>query len=362
MVSLRPAVLFCFLLVFPLLTSLPGCINYPLDPGYEGPAARPQTLDRYYSKEDSYLGFTEELVNDQSAFFLKRIQLTSDFGETTISFFQRKQPSKELILVFPILGGGSYFSNYFAEYFARKGFDTAIVHRNNDFKKPENIRRIEEIFREGVVRDRIALDFFEREYGKEQFGSFGISRGAINAAVTAGVDERLQYNVLAMGGSDIVKIVRDSGQPGIKKFRKRVMDQEGMTKDEFYDFLGRTVKTDPKYVASYINAKNTLMFISLFDQEVPVEYGMKLRSEIGYPETVFLVSGHYTSIAFTGLASPLPPGTPFNIFPPDFVETESLAFYNRSFGRNRPIFREIPYMILQLPVKFFTTLSSILFH
>jgi len=40
-----------------------------------------------------------------------------------------------------------------------------------------------------VVRDRMAIDFFEQRLGKKEFGTLGISRGAINVAVTAGVDE-----------------------------------------------------------------------------------------------------------------------------------------------------------------------------
>lgn len=343
---------------FFLTLLLAGCAFRPLDIRYKGPTPRPESVDEYYSIGESYVDFSEELIKRTPSYMLKRITLKSSRGEVTVDYFKRYIESDDLVIVFPVLGGRNIFSNHFAAYFAEAGFDSAIIHRNGDFKNPDNIDRIEEIFRINIIHDRMVLDFFEEIYKKKQFGSFGISRGAINAAMTAGVDDRLKYNVLAMGGTDLVSIFRESSEKGIKKFKRKVMKKKNMTEEEFLAYMEETVRTDPKNLAKYIDAKNTLMFLSVFDDTVPVKYGMQLRKEIGKPDTVFLVSGHYTSIAYTQFVPLLPP-----FFPPAYVETEAVSFYNRSFktARSFSVIKEIPVRIFQLPFKVIGRIVDYLF-
>lgn len=329
--------------------SLSACFFASQDPDYAGPRLRPASLDEYYAKGNSYIGFREEIFDQEEDFAIKRIYLQTNIGPIVIDYFKRPEESKELILVFPVLGGRNVFENYFAAYFAEHGFDAAVVHRDSDFKNPDNIDRIETLFRNNVIKDRIALDFFENVYKKDQFASFGISRGAINVAMTAGVDARLKYNVLAMGGSDLVKLFSDSKERGIQKFKRRVMAKKNFSETDFYDYLKANIKTDPKFVASYIDANNTLMFLSVFDQSVPIKYGLRLRKAIGRPDTIFLMSGHYSSLAFTQFVKLVPPQSPICLFPFDYVETEAVAFYRRAFARGDGSVKEAIVRVLGLP-------------
>ena len=336
---------FCFHRIFSvfcllLLLGLEGCLFIPQGLEYREPEVRPRAVEEYYSRGDSYLGFTSELVSEGDEVDVERIYLDSQYGRITVSYYRRNVPSPNLILIFPILGGKNIFSTYFAEYFSERGYDCAIVHRASEFKRPENFFRIEEVFRQGIVRDRIAMDFFEEEYGKENFGSFGISRGAINAAILGGVDPRLKYNVLALGASDIVNVFRYSTEPGIRKYYHRVRARADLTEEEFFSFLEETVRTDPKHLAKYMDAKNTLMFLSVFDSAVPVQYGLRLRKAIGRPDTVMLMSGHYSALAFTRFVP---------LFPVDYIESESLEFYDRVFEKDRMNWLHAPFKLIQVP-------------
>jgi hypothetical protein len=336
-------------------SALGACAFIPQSPHYAGPPQRPAELEQYYSKGTSYTGFQEQTISVMKNYTHKRILIDSDSGQLKIDYFARPKTSKELIFVFPVLGGKNIIADYFARYFARHGFDTAIVNRVDDFKDPARFYEIEEVFRKGVVRDRIAMDFFEAQYQKSEFGSFGISRGAINVAMTAGVDPRLKHNVMAMGGTDLVSIFKESDQRGIVKYRNRVMAFHDLTEEEFYSALERQIKTDPKNLAHYIDSRNSLLFLSVFDKAVPIEYGEKLREQMGNPKTVYIAAGHLTSILYTQYIKLLTPWRELCLFPQDYLESEALSFYQESFNRGGTAWWMLPYRVLQLP---FTLVGS----
>lgn len=339
-----------FIVAVSVAATLSSCAFVPLNPRYEGPPVRPQEIEAYYDKGHSYTSFSESTLKRTKNYTHKKIDIATDFGAVSIDYFQRRKKSDSLIFVLPVLGGRNIIADYFARYFAKYGFDTAIVNRSDDFKKAENFDNIEETFRKNIIRDRISIDFFEREYGKSEFGTFGISRGAINAAMTAGVDARLKYNVLAMGGTDLVNLLRKSDQRGVKKFRNKVIKIKGITKEDFYTQLRERVRTDPTYLAKYMDARNTLMFLSVFDHAVPFKYGQRLRDEIGGPRTVYLLAGHYTSILYTQYASLLLPWRPLCLLPQDYIESEALAFYKQKFNGESGMLQTLAYRILQFPL------------
>lgn len=339
-----------FTAVIALALIASGCVFVPQHPDYSGPAVRPANLDKYYDVGNSYTDYVEEVLLENEDYTLRRFDINTTHGTIVVDFLQRHKKSDDLIFVLPVLGGRNIFANYMADYFTRQGFDTAVVHRDSDFKDPKNYRRLEELFRGNVIKDRIAIDFFEREFGKKDFGTFGISRGAINAAISAGVDSRLKYNVLAFGGADLINLFKDSKEKGIKKYRRRVMDAYSLSEQQFYDFIERTVITEPKLLAQYIDARDTLMFLSLLDESVPIKYGLKLRRRIGLPETVFLVSGHYTALLYTQFLKIALPVEDFCLFPLDYIETESLEFYRENFQAQRTSYRQVIYSVIQTPI------------
>ena len=330
---------------------LSGCFGMPIDPNYVGPKQRPASLEEYYGKNGTYGEFTVETLRSESEYELRKIVVQSGSGPFEIHYYQRPEASENIVLVFPVLGGKPVIESYFADYFAAHGMDSAIIVRQNDFKNPANVDRLEDIIRANVVRDRYALDFFEKEYGKKKFGSFGISRGAINAAVTAGIDPRLKHNVLVLGGSDLVKLFENSNQNRIKKYITTVTETKNITRAEFFASLAQNLKTDPKNFASYIDARHTLMILGLLDRTVPIKFGNLLREQIGNPRTIYLMADHYTSLLFTQIFPLLVPGGPreLRLFPFDYVESEAMHFYRTEMETGERTYKLVPFRLLRIP-------------
>lgn len=333
-----------------LALTLSGCFRLSGNSWYEGPPSRPHAMEVYYKPERSYGAFREEIEKTTDRYTHKRISIDSYAGPIVVDYFQTSERSDSLVLVFPVLGGKNFIEKHIARYLVESGFDAAIVNRSNEFKDPANFEHLEEIFRLNVIRDRLALDFFQGEYGKKKFGSFGISRGAINVALTAGVDPRLEYNVLALGGTDLVNLFRDSSQARIEKYIQTVSDNRGYSKDQFFKALRAQLRTDPKYTAQYLDSRKTLLVLGIFDRTVPFSYGLKLREQIGRPETIFLFADHYISLAYTQTISLLPPSKEkTGIFPFPYIEQEAVSFYKRSFDEGWN-WKSLPFRLLQLPV------------
>ena len=212
------------------------------------------------------------------------------------------------------------------------------------------------------MRDRIALDYFEKVHKKTNFGSFGISRGAINAAMTAGVDPRLSANVFALGGSDLPKIFHDSDVGGIRKYQRRAAAKLGLTKDQLEAWFEDQIKTDPKNLAKYIDSNGTMLILAAFDSSVPISQGLKLRQQMGRPKTVILPSGHVTALLFTQFVPLLLPERSIALFPLDYVESESISFFNETFDKpEKTPLRLVPIRVLQMPFEFIITMFDYVF-
>ncbi len=338
------------LMLAAVLAQVAGCIRVSGNGTYDGPPPRPEAMNLYYSPEESYGTSRIEIQKTTDNYTLKHITVDSYAGPIVIDFFQAAEGSDSLILVFPVLGGQNFIERHLASYFADAGFDAAIVNRSNEFKDPANFDKLEEIFRLNLIRDRLALDYFQNEFGKEKFGTFGISRGAINVAVTAGVDERLKYNVLVMGGTDLVDLFRDSNQPRIAQYIKTVSEQKGFEEEQFFEALRRQVRTDPKNTAQYLDGRDTLLILGIFDRTVPFAYGMKLREQIGRPETIFLCADHYVGVLYTQTVSLVPPSKEDpGLFPFPYVEEEALNFFDKHFNDSIN-WSVVPYRVLQAPL------------
>jgi len=338
-----------FLLVFS------GCAYRPMSGNNAGPKTREPWVESYYKVDNAKISAIQTQLEDKRDYTVSELVLYTSVGEAKLEYYKKKKPSDELVFVFPILGGEYWFERYFARYLVEHGIDAALILRNPEFKKPENIDRIEELLRQSVLRDRASIDYFEKYQGKKQFGTFGISRGAINAAITAGVDKRLTANIIVMGGEDIVEIFRSTNQKGVGKYLDKVLAFKNCSRDNLFKFLCDTIRTDPKTLAQYIDAEHTLMFITVFDKTVPAHFQHALRKRIGNPRTYYLATDHYLALLLTQFIPLLPPIPGYGILPFDFIERESLGFYRKEF--------QIPnYSILETAYDLLTVPSQIVFR
>lgn len=337
-----------FIAALLLVTIMGGCVKLSGSPA--APPSRPVELVRYYAPQQSYTAHREEVQYESEQHIHKHITIESYAGPIVIEFFQsRSASSDKMVFVFPVLGGKNFIEQHLARYFADAGLDAAIVTRSNEFKEPAKFQELESIFRLNIIRDRLAIDFFESEYGKKRFGTFGISRGAINVALTAGVDSRLEFNVMVMGGTDLVHLFRDSDQPRINQYIKSVCTEQGWSEEQFFEALQRQLKSDPEFTAQYIDGRKTLLILGVFDKTVPFTYGLKLREQLDRPDTIFLFADHYLGLLFTQTVSLIPPSKDGGLFPFPYVEEEALAFFNRSFDKTSR-WSVYPYRLVQFPL------------
>ena len=76
------------------------------------------------------------------------------------------------------------------------------------------------------------------------------------------------------------------------------MAENALTPDQFHQQLKTTIACDPMAYADHINAAQSMMILALFDRAVPFKKGQELKEKIGNPETIYLVSGHYSAILY----------------------------------------------------------------
>jgi hypothetical protein len=345
-----------------VIGSLIGCVRLARGTYISPPPERPPFIDAYYSEGRTYSGFVEHRVQPTKDYTVRRILIESGVGQISLDYYQRRQNvTEELILVFPVLGGKPIIESYLADYLVRHGYEVAIIHRNDEFKDPKLFDSLEQIFRNNIVRDRIAMDFFEKQYGKKSFGGVGMSRGAINLATLAGVDKRLEHNVYILGATDLAGVFKDSDQRRIANYVQFVANARNTNKNGFKAIFRQKVITEPTSFTRYLDPKKSLVFLAMFDKTVPFRHGMKLRRQMGDPETILLLSEHFTSVAFTQIVKLLPVFNEICLFPFDYIEGETLEFLDKSYNRPTRWWHLLPIRIIQGPLNVLTSGLSEIF-
>ena len=168
-----------------------------------------------------------------------------------------------------------------------------------------------------------------------------MSRGAINLATLAGIVKRLKYNVFILGATDLASVFKDTNQGRIEAYVQKVANSKGIDEKQFKEIFHRKIITEPSSYARYLNPKNSLLFLAVFDKTVPFKHGLRLRRQIGNPETILLFAEHFTTVAFTRILS---------LMPFDYIEDKTLQFFNKSFGRPISWWHHLPFRIAQAPL------------
>jgi len=284
-----------------------GCIHIPADPGYGGPRPLPEKLKADYAYSRYQGSFSEKILEESSRFTIREISFPSTHNifpvqhDIHIDYYALKGDGKKpVILVLPILGGGNSVGASFARYFAHHGYAAVLVHRENHHDLIDEPEVVDNVLRQIVFDHKQALDWIESrpELDASRIGVFGTSMGAIKAALIDALDDRIGASVLALAGGDIPYLLTYSEEKGIAERRNRYLRERKMNLEEFHQELAPKITCDPIRYAEYMDAGKVLMILALFDKIAPIEKGRELREKIGNPETIYLVSGHYSSILF----------------------------------------------------------------
>lgn len=293
------------LTVFCLFVS--GCIHVPADLEYGGPSPLPEELRASYAYSRYQGSFREKIIEESSRFTIREISFPSTHNilpvqhDIHIDYYALKGDGKRpVILVLPVLGGGNSVAASFARYFAHHGYAAVLVHRENHYDLIDEPEAVDNVLRQIVFDHKQALDWIESrpELDASRIGVFGTSMGAIKAALIDALDDRIGASVFALAAGDIPYLLTYSEEKGIAKRRNRFLKERQMTLEDFHQGLARNITCDPIRYAEHMDAGKVLMILALFDEIAPIEKGNELREKIGNPETIYLLSGHYTAIPF----------------------------------------------------------------
>ena len=263
---------------------------------YEIPLHLPAELsvkdpEQFRSKTEELAETDRKTANDHKLRYLNRI----DFYIPRNLKPGEKRP---VILISPILGGNMVV-DHFAKYYAGRGYLAALVHRKRTFWEQEDgIRQIEAYLRTSVIRLREAVDWLELqpEVDADRIGAFGISYGAILHSVLAAVEPRIKYHVLAMPAAPVADVIVHCPDKAITKLMREVHEKYGWPPEEVRSKLKEELRTDPLYVAPYVDREKIQVYAALFDRVVGAGRSFQLWKALGRPELRILPFGHYGGI------------------------------------------------------------------
>ncbi|MGA1794396.1 MAG: alpha/beta hydrolase family protein [bacterium] len=267
--------------------------------------------------------YNERMLEENSTYAIKRIDFKSAKSvfpgdhDIVIHYYDIHGDDKRpVIMVLPILGGSYKITRNFAAYFSEHGYASVLVLRQKEHKRLRHIDTIDTTLKQIVFDLMQVIDWIEtqEDLDKSKIGVFGVSMGGIKSSLISALDDRIDASVIALAAGDIPYLLTYSKEEGIVKEKNRFLKERDLTPDTLYGRLRETITCDPMNYAEYIDAKDVLMILALFDKIVPYAKGKELRERIGRPETIVLFSGHYTAYPY--------------IF---YIKSESLKFFKKRF-------------------------------
>ncbi len=295
------------LLVFILLFLINGCAYFSADADYSAPPPLPETIKASYAHHKYQGDYKTKLLDKNSHYTLQQISFPSQHDtlqlqhEITIDYYAINSAEKApIILVLPIFGGNNSISSTFARYFAKHGFAAAIVHRQNKYKEIGYLTHPNQIMRQIIFDHKQALDWIESrpELDSARIGVFGVSMGGIKSALLSALDQRVSASVIALAGGDLPYLLSHTDEEKIKKERELLLKEKDISLQELQQKLSTEIECDPLNYAQYIDAGKTLIILAVFDRTVAFHKGIELKKKIGNPDTIYLLSGHYSAIIY----------------------------------------------------------------
>jgi fermentation-respiration switch protein FrsA (DUF1100 family) len=305
MTTLRRPGLACVAVV---ATALIGCVSTkPMTGTYAGPAARPASLESRFSYAalDGVPG--DWTTEEKRRYTLHRISLGAgrENGDTPdpveIEYYAVPGPGpRPVALVLPILAGKNRVARQFAGYFAKNGLPAIIVYTRQKDSLLADLDDPEAAIRRSVARHRQVLDWIgtRDEFDPTRIGVFGASLGGFNALFLAAADARVRAVVPALAGADLPRVLVASEERRVAKNVDRFQAEREWSEEQMEAYLRSRIESDPLELARYIDARDALMIIARHDDAIPFISQLQLRQALGEPETVFLQSGHVTSLIY----------------------------------------------------------------
>jgi hypothetical protein len=114
--------------------------------------------------------------------------------------------------------------------------------------------------------------------------------------VLTALDRRIDSLVVAMAGGDLPDLIRSTSYRRVVRGVEDIAEREGTSVESFMAKLADEMKTDPLELARYIDPERVFMIITRADDIIPLESQERLRESLGSPETLYLATGHRSSV------------------------------------------------------------------
>lgn len=296
------------LLLIALLLGSSGCATVePLSESVREPEPLPRAVADRFCYDAGPVENTLSLHKEKRKYRIYDVTLAPGFDDSddhspiTLEFYEPKGvDSAPVILVLPILNGQRHLVRPFATYFAKHGYAAVIVDTLQRRTLLDDLVEPEAAVRRTVMRHGRVLDWIDGRpsLDGDRIGVFGASLGGFNALYLAALDERVRAVVPALVAGDLPYVMLHSTERRIVEAVEAAKQELSMTDDELQAYLGDQLETDLLSLAPHVNPDRVLMVLARRDDSVPYEKQRELREALGYPEAVFLPSGHASAAVY----------------------------------------------------------------
>ncbi len=316
--------------VFLLALALAGCaFHQPMMDGYAGPRPLPPAIARAFEQPSGIISSRILTAEVNSRFRVETIELSIGEGlqqrKFSIEYYKALHPGpRPTVIVSPILGGENYpIARTLSRLLAKEGIHAVLMRRSEEIIQPSDLEKgpdgkllrpmdlvalQDKVLRRHVINARLTLDWLQarQEVNPKKFGALGISMGGMQTVLLAAVDPRIQRQMIALAGADLPDIIAQSHEGSVARYRRATLETLGWSLDDLSDKMrqamrvesGEDLNIDPGTLAPSLDARRTLMIISLLDQVVPTKNQVALWKLAGSPEVYYLPTGHYAAALY----------------------------------------------------------------
>jgi len=282
---------------------LAACTTHvPLSPDYSGPDALPvdgpaaaMLLDE---EPPTVTGDFE--ARERANFVVRQMSLPSAVDSSQAIDFEYYDVDGDqrtpVVLLLPVFNEQLAIPRFFARYFANQGWAAVVAIRGRD--PLEALVEPTQTVRSNLQDYSRIVDWIEREpeLDSTRIGVFGVSLGAMDAVMLTALDQRVNALVIAMAGGDLSYLLANTNYRRVVRTIDELAAIQGTSRAELGAKLDAEIKLDPLALAPYVDAERVLMIITRTDAIIPFEAQQQLRTGLGSPETLYLVTGHRTSV------------------------------------------------------------------
>ena len=116
--------------------------------------------------------------------------------------------------------------------------------------------------------------------------------------MVAAVEPRLRASVVVLAGGSIPDVLVTSHDTLLTKPLRRYLAHHRLDRATLHHQLQEEVRTDPLRLAPYVDSRQVLLMIAACDRTIGTANALRLRRALGYPQTQYLLAGHYTAYFF----------------------------------------------------------------